>query len=125
MSVAAALLALLSFSTADALCPAATQSRHVQPVAARSVVVLRGGGGVATQWGRYLQALEEKPMATKMATAAVLSGTGDLIAQGIEASGPFALRRFLTLVAVNVLCAPPHAIKRFACTPRARSPCIH
>ena len=123
MSVAAALLALLSFSTADALCPAATQSRHVQPVAARSVVVLRGGG-VATQWGRYLQALEEKPMATKMATAAVLSGTGDLIAQGIEASGPFALRRFLTLVAVNVLCAP-HAIERFACTHPARGPCIH
>jgi len=42
-----------------------------------------------------------------MATAAALSGTGDVIAQAIEASGPFALRRFLTLVAVNVLYIVP------------------
>ena len=46
-------------------------------------------------------------MATKMATAAVLAGTGDVIAQRIEASGSFAIRRFLTLIAVNVLCAQP------------------
>ena len=43
-------------------------------------------------------------MPTKMATAAVLAGAGDVIAQRIEASGPFAIRRFLTLIAVNVLC---------------------
>ena len=46
-------------------------------------------------------------MPTKMATAAVLAGAGDVIAQRIEASGPFAIRRFLTLIAVNVLCTQP------------------
>ena len=32
-------------------------------------------------------------MPTKLVTAAVLSGTGDLIAQVMEASAPFALKR--------------------------------
>ena len=41
-------------------------------------------------------------MPTKMATAAVLSGTGDIIAQAIDTTAPFALKRLLTLVAVNV-----------------------
>ena len=41
-------------------------------------------------------------MPTKMATAAVLSGTGDVIAQAMAASAPFALKRLLVLVAVNV-----------------------
>ena len=101
------LLALLSLSAADALCGGggAMSGSLLKPVTPRSVVVLRGGGAIATQWGRYLQALEEKPMVTKMTTAAVLAGTGDVIAQRIEASGTFAVRRLLTLVAVNVLCA--------------------
>ena len=76
------------------------QSQCAKPVTPRAVVVLRGGGarrlrslhcpepepeptptlrlyepGIATQWARYLQALEEKPMVTKMATAAFLAGT--------------------------------------------------
>lgn len=63
--------------------------------------------GVAKQWSRYLQALEENPMPTKMATAAFLSGTGDVIAQGMGGASSFALRRFLTLVAVNVLYIVP------------------
>ena len=46
-------------------------------------------------------------MVTKMATAAFLAGTGDVITQRFEASGSFAIRRFLTLIAVNVLCAQP------------------
>merc|ERR1740139_2023879 len=46
-------------------------------------------------------------MVTKMTTAAVLAGTGDVIAQRIEASGTFAVRRLLTLVAVNVLYIVP------------------
>ena len=58
-------------------------------------------------WSRYLRALEETPMPTKMVTAAVLSGTGDVIAQCIEGTGSFALRRFLTLIAVNVLYIVP------------------
>ena len=46
-------------------------------------------------------------MPTKLATAAVLSGTGDVIAQAMEASVPFALKRLLTLVAVNLFYIVP------------------
>lgn len=47
-------------------------------------------------------------MRTKMMTSAVLSGTGDLIAQMLEpAAGGFAVRRLFTLVAVNVLYIVP------------------
>lgn len=46
-------------------------------------------------------------MPTKMATAALLSGTGDIIAQCIEGAGPIAIRRLLTLVAVNVFYIVP------------------
>ena len=88
------------------------QSSALQPAAAairprRSHVVLRGGGGVGGLWSKYLQALEEKPMSTKMATSAVLAGTGDVIAQYIEGTGTFVLRRFLTLVSINVLYIVP------------------
>ena len=46
-------------------------------------------------------------MPTKMATAAVLSGMGDVIAQSIDASTPFAIKRLLTLVSVNVFYIVP------------------
>ena len=103
----AAIVLLSLASTTDALCPSSTRSiiqKH--PTAPRSVVVLRGGG-LATQWQKYLTALEEKPMVTKMATAAFLSGTGDVIAQALEASGAFSIRRFLTLISVNVVYIVP------------------
>ena len=70
-------------------------------------IMLRGTQVVSSQWDRYLRALEEKPMPTKMATAALLSGTGDIIAQCIEGAGPIAIRRLLTLVAVNVFYIVP------------------
>lgn len=70
--------------------------------------VLRGGNIAAPSlWGRYLHALETRPMPTKLVTAAVLSGTGDIIAQAMEASAPFAVKRLLTLVAVNVFYIVP------------------
>lgn len=94
----ATLLLLVSLSAASALRPAL--AKRTQPVVMRT-------GAVATQWSRYLKALEEDPMRTKMATAALLSGTGDVIAQCIEKSGPFSVRRFLTLVTVNVLYIVP------------------
>lgn len=64
-------------------------------------------GYVSKQWSRYLDALEKKPMKTKMLTSAFLAGTGDIIAQAIESAGPFALRRFFTLIAVQVLYIVP------------------
>ena len=65
------------------------------------------GNILKAQWERYEKSLESRPMQTKMATAAFLAGVGDLIAQRIEGSGPFAIRRFLSLVAVNVLYIVP------------------
>jgi len=62
---------------------------------------------VPTPWANYLRALEEQPMRTKMMTAAVLSGTGDVIAQMMDPTGGFVVRRFFTLVAVNVLYIVP------------------
>merc|ERR1719424_2728647 len=76
----------------------------------RASIAMRGSTAVTKQWHKYLKALEERPMPTKMATAAVLSGAGDVIAQCIERSGiaPAArLRRLLTLVVVNVLYIVP------------------
>ena len=79
----------------------------------RTSSLLAAAGGeaptnfVSKQWATYLRMLEEKPMLTKMATSAVLSGTGDVIAQAIEGSSGFALRRFLTLISVNVLYIVP------------------
>lgn len=46
-------------------------------------------------------------MQTKMVTAAVLAGLGDVIAQRIEGSAGFAVRRFISLIAVNVLYIVP------------------
>lgn len=47
-------------------------------------------------------------MPTKLVTAALLSGTGDVVAQAIDGgTGAFALRRCLTLVSVNVLYVVP------------------
>ena len=46
-------------------------------------------------------------MPTKLVTAAVLSGTGDVIAQLSGASAPFAIKRLLTLVAVNIFYIVP------------------
>ena len=40
-----------------------------------------GGGIVQSQWARYMRALDDNPLRTKMATGAVLAATGDLIAQ--------------------------------------------
>ena len=103
MARASLLFVALVLAPVEALRPAgarpAGRPRSSHLVASSSVV--------GTQWARYLRALEEKPMPTKMATAAVLSGTGDLIAQSIERAGPFAIKRFLTLVAVNVLYVVP------------------
>jgi hypothetical protein len=42
-----------------------------------------------------------------MATAAVLSGTGDVIAQALDGTGGFSRRRFALLVSVNVLYIVP------------------
>ena len=46
-------------------------------------------------------------MPTKMATAAVLSGTGDVIAQAMDIATPFALKRLLTLISVNIFYLVP------------------
>ena len=46
-------------------------------------------------------------MRTQMATAAVLAGVGDVIAQYLEGASAFAPRRFVALVAVNVLYIVP------------------
>ena len=59
------------------------------------------------QLQRYQAALEVAPMRTQMATAAVLAGVGDAIAQRIEARGAFAWRRFAALVVVNVVYIVP------------------
>ena len=98
---------LLCFFSSSAALTQTGQRRPSGARAARSTLLVAQGGFVSRQWGRYLEALESTPMPTKMATAALLSGTGDIIAQGIEASGPFAVRRLLTLVSVNVLYIVP------------------
>jgi len=46
-------------------------------------------------------------MPTKMATSAVLSGTGDIIAQAMEASTPFSVRRLLVQISCNVFYIVP------------------
>ena len=85
----------------------------------RAWVVLRGGaadgqqhGGYALsvcgrQWARYTQALDGSPMLTKMATAAVLGGVGDLIAQALEGGAAIALPRFFALAIVNIVYITP------------------
>jgi peroxisomal membrane protein 2 len=84
------------------------QSKVVANRGSGGYQVLRGGNGAAPSlWGRYLHALETRPMPTKLVTAAVLSGTGDLIAQAMVTSAPFAMKRLLTLVAVNVFYIVP------------------
>lgn len=69
------------------------------------------GGGLGAllsrQWKRYNKANEEHPWATKMATAAFLSGTGDIIAQVLEGGSSFGIKRFLSLITVNVLYIVP------------------
>jgi len=67
---------------------------------------LRGGANPSL-WDHYLRMLEERPMPTKMVTAAVLSGTGDVVAQLMGASAPFALKRVSIIVIVNVLYVVP------------------
>ena len=102
-----ALVALVGLPPSTALQPL---SPATPPLRTRASVVLRGGGatqGLQGAWNKYLRLLEEKPMSTKMATSAVLSGTGDCIAQLMEASGGFALRRFFTIISVNVLYIVP------------------
>ena len=62
---------------------------------------------VGTQWAPLpAQALEEQSVHEDGDGRGAL-GTGDLIAQSIERAGPFAIKRFLTLVAVNVLYIVP------------------
>mmetsp|Transcript_40838 Transcript_40838/g.135242 ORF Transcript_40838/g.135242 Transcript_40838/m.135242 type:complete len:264 (-) Transcript_40838:2375-3166(-) len=73
-----------------------------------------GGGIVQSQWARYMRALDDNPLRTKMATGAVLAATGDLIAQLLEGSTSFALRRLLNLVAVNVLYVTPFLCATYA-----------
>lgn len=71
---------------------------------------LRGGSAASflgeSPWEAYLAALEERPLPTKMATAAVLAAIGDFIAQSML-GGAFALKRVFVLVMVNVLYFAP------------------
>jgi hypothetical protein len=69
---------------------------------------------IAKQWGRYMRALDEKPLATKMATGAVLAAVGDLIAQQLEGATSLAFGRLLNLVAVNVLYITPFLCLTYA-----------
>ena len=61
----------------------------------------------ATQWHAYLRALDQHPMQTKMATAALLAASGDLFAQAISTHVPWSATRVLTLVMVNVVYITP------------------
>ncbi|KAG8466775.1 hypothetical protein KFE25_008154 [Diacronema lutheri] len=91
-------------------------------LAASSAVLLRGGAAraakrpatpphmslVARTWGGYLELLEAYPMRTKMATSAVLSAVGDVLAQTLDKSvAAFSLRRLLVLVSVNIFYFSP------------------
>ena len=109
-----AIFTFLLLGHASALQPATA----LQPASMRvqsATIRMRGGatssdvqGFAAKRWSNYLTSLEVHPMPTKMVTAAVLSGTGDIVAQAIDgATGAFALRRCLTLVSVNVLYVVP------------------
>lgn len=88
---------------------ATTSPLRVARAPSAHVITLRGGAASfpgESQWNAYLKALENRPIPTKMATAAVLSALGDVIAQSLS-DGPFVLRRMLVLVAVNVLYIAP------------------
>ena len=104
---------LLLATLAVALSPTARSVDYPHVVTRNTAPQLIGAASpgpasfIAHKWSAYLVLLEERPMATKMATSAVLAGAGDVIAQSIEASGSFFLRRFLTLIAVNVLYIVP------------------
>ena len=83
----------------------------------RSVMALRGGAAgsvIGTQWARYIRALDEHPLRTKMATGAVLASIGDLIAQAMEGATSLALRRLVNLVLVNVLYVTPFLCATYA-----------
>ncbi|KAJ1635783.1 hypothetical protein T492DRAFT_963965 [Pavlovales sp. CCMP2436] len=100
--------------------------KHVGGARALSVgapmMVLRGGAGrkpraqaaaltcmsLAGTWTDYVALLEEKPIRTKMATAAVLSAIGDLLAQTLDAAvTSFCPRRMLVLVFINIIYFAP------------------
>lgn len=62
----------------------------------------------AKQWKAYLGLLETRPIPTKMATAALLSAFGDVLAQTLDSSVvKFSLRRLLVLVTVNIVYFAP------------------
>jgi len=81
------------------------------------ITAFRGGAGpkpaaptmsLSRTWKDYVVLLEEKPIRTKMATAAVLSALGDFIAQTLDATvTSFSPRRMLVLVAVNIVYFAP------------------
>ena len=102
-----ALLAPCRGLLVDPLC-AVRSSRHSE----RAGLLAASSGGIRggflrRQWASYEAALERRPMRTQMATAAVLAGVGDVIAQYLEGASAFAPRRFVALVAVNVLYIVP------------------
>ena len=77
------------------------------------------------QLQRYQAALEASPMRTQMATAALLAGVGDAIAQRIEARSlaTFAWRRFASLVFVNVVYIVPLLSVLYAANDRRAMRC--
>lgn len=63
---------------------------------------------VSKNWKAYLGLLESRPIPTKMATAALLSAFGDVLAQTLDSSVvSFSVRRLLVLVTVNIVYFAP------------------
>lgn len=117
-------------ATGDALAPSLgglMPCAHVGQISlrARGATLLRGGatavrapaakrsGATAMSlavrtWNQYLELLEERPIQTKMATGAVLSAIGDIIAQSLDKSVlTYSVRRVLVLAFVNILYFSP------------------
>ena len=80
---------------------AASSASALQPVIAPAPK-----SPAARLWAGYLDSLEAKPTRTKMATAAILSGTGDCIAQSLTPA-PFVLKRLVVIMTVNVVYLVP------------------
>ena len=85
-----ALLAPCRGLLVDPLC-AVRSSRHSE----RAGLLAASSGGIRggflrRQWASYEAALERRPIRTQMATAAVLAGVGDVIAQCLEGASAFA-----------------------------------
>lgn len=67
----------------------------------RDPLVVRGGA--VPGWAAYNEALDKKPLITKAMTSLVGWALGDLLAQIFISSGPFDVKRFITLSAFGFL----------------------